>query len=95
MNYMDIGGSVLLAFLGGSVFGFCCLLFIQKTHAHPLFDVADITLSGMLMNDYIDLKIKYDEVLKERDNLKIGKRLRKRMIKRPEKSQKSNTCDNA
>lgn len=68
---------------------------LERRNKRPLFDVADITLSGMLMNDYIDLKFKYDEVLKERDNLKIGKRLRKRMIKRPERSQKSNTCDNA
>lgn len=92
---MDIGGAVLLAFFVGAVFGFCCLLFIQKTHVHPLFDVVDITLSGMLMADNINLMQKYVDLLKERDGLKVRECPRKRAIKRRQRKQKSYTSNKA
>lgn len=92
---MDIGGVVMLAFTVGAVFGFLCLMFIQKTHVSPLFDIASITLYGMLMDDYIDLKKKYDEVLKERNGLKLRKRPRKCAIKRYQRKQESYTSNKA
>lgn len=79
---MDTGYAVMVAFFLGAVFGFFCLWFVQKTHVHPFFDVTDVTFSGMMMNNYIDLKKKYDEVLNERNKLKAGKGLRKCIIKR-------------
>lgn len=85
---MDAGYAVMVAFFLGSVFGFFGLWFVQKTHVSPFFNIADITLSGMLMNDYIDLKEKYDEVLNERNKLKAGKCLRKCIIKRRQRRQK-------
>lgn len=85
---MDILYAVVVAFFAGAVFGFFGLWFIQKTHVSPFFDIADITVSGMLMNKYIDLNKRYVAVLNERNKLKAGKSLRKCIIKRRQRRQK-------